>query len=676
MDTRDFVPRLGAKDILLMAAICALYVISGKLGLKLAFENPSATSVWAPTGIAIASFLIFGYRIWPAIFLGAFLTNITTAGTVVTTLGISFGNTFEGLVGAYLVSEYAGGRNAFYSTKNVFKFTFLACMVAPAISATMGVLSLSLSGLSPWKEFSSVWFTWWMGDLVGALIVAPPLILWSLAPMWRMSIERKIRIIFLFFILIITGFIIFFGVFPYSFLIIPVLTLFAFRVNPRESSLAVLMLAMIAIWGTLKGYGPFTPNESTPEAINSALLTLQAFFGVVAMTVMSFSASSMEERVSRAKLEESIAEDEALLESIGEGIIATDKEAQVIFMNKAAEELILWKNDEAIGKKVFEVLPVENENGKRLYPEERHITKALKEGKKTMSTPEETFYFSRKDGKKFPVAFVATPVVLDGEVVGAIDAFRDITKEKELERAKIDFITIASHQLRTPISIAKWSSELLYERYAKSLSGNVKQYVEDIYRANQRLVHLVDSLLNVSRIEAGTFLMQSEKISIEDSVNDVLKDLAPLIERKKMSVDIPKGNTIVNADKNLLHIIFQNLIANAVKYTPEKGKISIDIAQVPQKITVSIKDTGYGIPEEVKDKIFTKLFRADNVRKIDSDGAGLGLYIVKSIIERVGGKIWFESEKGQGTTFFIEFLAEGMPKVVNAKSLIYHRNVF
>src|SRR5713226_1038995 len=162
--------------------LAAVYLIAAKLGLKLAFVHASATAVWPPTGIALAALLVFGYRAWPGIFVGAFLANITTEGTVATSLGIAAGNTLEGVTGAYLVNRFAGGRNAFNRPQDVFRFAVLAGTISTMVSATVGVTSLSLGGFADWADYGAIWGTWWLGDAVGALLVAPLLVLWLTNP--------------------------------------------------------------------------------------------------------------------------------------------------------------------------------------------------------------------------------------------------------------------------------------------------------------------------------------------------------------------------------------------------------------------------------------------------------------------------------------------------------------
>jgi integral membrane sensor domain MASE1 len=148
-----------SRDLPLLAALAAVYFLAGKLGLKLAFVNASVTAVWPCTGIALAAFLVLGYRVWPAILTGAFLVNLTTAGSVATSIGIAVGNTLEGVVGCYLVTRFAGGQHAFERAQDIFKFGCLAGIVSTTVSATIGVTSLALGGFADWKMYGPIWCT-------------------------------------------------------------------------------------------------------------------------------------------------------------------------------------------------------------------------------------------------------------------------------------------------------------------------------------------------------------------------------------------------------------------------------------------------------------------------------------------------------------------------------------
>jgi integral membrane sensor domain MASE1 len=186
------------RDLAPLTALSGVYFVAGKLGLRVAFVHASATAVWPCTGIALASLLTLGYRAWPAILAGAFLVNLTTAGSVVTSIGIGVGNTLEGVVGCYLAGRFAGGRHAFERAQDIFKFGLLAGMVSTTIAATFGVTSLALGGFADWARYGSIWCTWWLGDAVGAIVVTPFLLLWSKNPRPSWTRQQIIELAFLF----------------------------------------------------------------------------------------------------------------------------------------------------------------------------------------------------------------------------------------------------------------------------------------------------------------------------------------------------------------------------------------------------------------------------------------------------------------------------------------------
>ena len=283
--------RKQKENLAAIGILAAIYFVVGKLGLSLALVNPSATAVWPPAGIALAALLVLGYRVWPGILLGAFLVNLTTAGSAATSVGIAIGNTLEGLIGAYLVNRFASGRNAFHRAQDTFKFAFLAGMLSTTASAAFGVTILALGGFASWANYGSIWLTWWLGDAVGDVVVAPLLILWSSNINARWNLPRVLEVVVLAVCLLLVGQIVFGGLFlpaaknyPLEYLCIPFLIWAAFRFGQREAATATLVLSAIAIAGTLHGFGPFVRGSR-----NESLLLLQAFMGVMAVMTMAFS---------------------------------------------------------------------------------------------------------------------------------------------------------------------------------------------------------------------------------------------------------------------------------------------------------------------------------------------------------------------------------------------------
>jgi diguanylate cyclase (GGDEF)-like protein len=287
-----------------LVLLTIVYVVAGKLGLRLAFVHASATAVWAPTGIALAALVLRGLGLWPAVLVGAFLVNVTTAGSVATSIGIAAGNTLEAVVGSYLVNRYARGRFAFERSQDIFRFAALAALGSTALSASCGVASLLLGGFLDPARAATVWLTWWLGNVVGDLALAPVIVLWFTHPHPRWSARQTLEAVGIALSVTLTGLLVFGGVlpvgwrhYPLNFLCVPVLLWPAFRLGQRESASAALLFAAIAITGTLRGFGPFARDSP-----NEALLLLQSFVGVVSLTVLAVGAVVAERKRLEARL--------------------------------------------------------------------------------------------------------------------------------------------------------------------------------------------------------------------------------------------------------------------------------------------------------------------------------------------------------------------------------------
>src|ERR1700757_1673123 len=172
----------------LIGVLAVIYIIAGKIGLMLASLHASASPVWPPAGIALAAILLLGYRAWPAIFVGAFIVNLTTAGDIGTSVAIATGNTLEAMAGAWLVNRFAGGKNVFDRPQGVFKFA-LAAAISALVSPLFGVTSLALDGFADWKNYGAIWLTWWLGDVTGDLIFTPLVLLWGRR--WKVAWKKE-----------------------------------------------------------------------------------------------------------------------------------------------------------------------------------------------------------------------------------------------------------------------------------------------------------------------------------------------------------------------------------------------------------------------------------------------------------------------------------------------------
>src|SRR6266513_477968 len=281
----------------LIGILAVIYFIAGKLGLMLASLHASASPVWPPAGIALAALLLLGYRAWPAIFIGAFLVNVTTAGNVATSFAIGTGNTLEALVGAWLVNRFAGGTNVFDRPPGVFKFAF-AAGISAIISPAFGVTSLGVAGFADWANYGAICLTWWLGDVTGDLVFTPLVLLWSVASKRRWNKKEAAEVGALLLLLVLLSGVVFGGWpavsarnYPIVLICGPIVIWTAFRFTQRETATGIFILSAIAVWGTLHGFGPFVR-----ETENQSLLAMQWWTAVLSITAMALSAGMTERR--------------------------------------------------------------------------------------------------------------------------------------------------------------------------------------------------------------------------------------------------------------------------------------------------------------------------------------------------------------------------------------------
>src|SRR5438309_1799091 len=300
---------MNARKIPTLPAISVLtliYLIAGKLSLHLAFVHKSASPVWPPAGIALAALLVLGFRVWPAIFVGAFLVNLTTVGNIFTSFGIASGNTLEAICGAWLVNRFAGGQRVFDRPRGVFTFA-LAALISTTVAPTAGVSSLAVGDFAQWSNYWPIWLTWWLGDASGDLVVAPLLMLWSVpATQRKWNRKQAVEVSVLLLLLVLLGETVFGGWFPISarnypisFICGPIVIWTAFRFTPRETATGIFVLSAIAIWGTLHGFGPFILQTE-----NQSLLMLQSWTAALTITAMAIAAAIAERNRAQAAIEQ------------------------------------------------------------------------------------------------------------------------------------------------------------------------------------------------------------------------------------------------------------------------------------------------------------------------------------------------------------------------------------
>ena len=364
--------------------------------------------------------------------------------------------------------------------------------------------------------------------------------------------------------------------------------------------------------------------------------------------------------------------DDAIIADIGDALIVIDAKGRVVLTNSRFTELFGQASDEIIGRNFYEVLVLVDAQGRVIPERQGSIARSLRDNTKVTVSLSDGLYYKRKDGVVFPAAYTVSPIEVDGKVSGVIEIIRDISAEAEIDRAKTEFISLASHQLRTPLTAAKWYSELLLDGEVGALEPAQEKYVQKVRSATLRTIELVGSLLNLSRLEMRSIMVEPELTDVVKLAQEMVKDAAEQINSRKviMRERYSERPIIVRVDPNLVRIMIENFLSNAIKYSPEGATITLAVMADKDGTLISVQDTGYGIPKRQQDKIFTKLFRADNIKTKDTQGTGLGLALVKTLVEYSGGEIWFESVEDVGSSFYIRIPPSGMKRKAGSKQLV------
>jgi signal transduction histidine kinase len=527
--------------VLANALLLVVYFAAGRFGLaNFAVLHPSAAAVWLPTGIALAGLLLGGLRLTPAVLVGAFLVNVTTSGSVVSSAGVALGNTLEAVLGAILVGRFAGGCDAFSSAAGLLKFTALAGLLSTTVSASIGVSSLMLGGQVANVDSPAIWFTWWLGDAAGAVLMTPLIVLWWTNRTWagwtpRMAGEA---VLLLAAIGGVASMVFFYSAlvrYPLAFLCLAPLVWAALRFGPREIATALAVLAAVATTATATGRGPFaawTPNES--------LLVLQAFLVLIAMTALPMAALTVERR--------------ALLER-----------------ERAAH-----------------------------------------------------------------------------------------AEADAASRAKDEFLAILSHELRNPLAAISTAAAVL-DTGARG-GGDTASLVASIRRQSQHLARLIDDLLDIGRMTAHKLPLRKEPVELADAVRRCVDVLGSARGLQSGRIELALAPVWIDADPVRVAQIVENLVGNALKHTPAGKRIKVWVRDLETVAELCVEDEGFGIRADLLPRVFEPFTQGHQGLDRSAGGLGLGLTLVRRLVELHGGAI--EARSGgadRGSAFIVQFPSRTPP---------------
>jgi len=674
--------------LIVFAALTSAYFVAGRFGLSLAVVNESASAVWPPTGIAVAALLVLGRNAWPAIAAGAFLVNLTTSRVVASSLAIAAGNTLEAAAAAALVARFAGGRAAFERPADVGRFA-LCAVAASAIAASIGTTSLVSAGLAPSLEAASIWVTWWLGDALGIMLVAPLVLLWARSPRIDWTGGRAAEAAALVVCVVAVSMGVFTGVLfgerrlPLQFLIMPVLLWAAFRFGARETATSAVFVAAVAINGTLRGFGPVAGSP-----INDSLLLLQAFIGVTTTVMLAVAAEVARRKAIDAELR-------ALNDALERRVQARTRELITVHDRLSEAQQVahigswewnvtnntLWWSDE-----LYRIYGIDRKGAptyeaflEHVHPDDRaRIDTAVRQA----MVDGQPFAFDHRivhhDGAVRLLHGEGRVVMEGGRPMRMLGTGHDITERRRAEevreqlireqaarseaeeasRAKDRFLAMLSHELRTPLNAALGWARLLLD--VAGADERATRAAQAIYRNLAVQARLVSDIMDVSRAAAGTLTLERAPVDIVAIVDAAIETVREAAEARRVGIRTRAAERPlpVVGDAQRLQQVVWNLLDNAVKFSGCDGVVSVDLRQLDGRVEIVVADTGPGIDPAFLPHVFEEFRQADESVTRAHGGLGLGLAIARRIVEQHGGTIAAGNRSEGGAVFTIALPAE------------------
>ncbi len=344
----------------------------------------------------------------------------------------------------------------------------------------------------------------------------------------------------------------------------------------------------------------------------------------------------------RRRSEEERNKTQTIIRNFADGLLVFNEENKLSLINPQAEDFFEVKTEKIIGKSILELAKLPN-----LEPLINLVGSEIKG-------------IFRKElliKDRLTLEVSAVPIISGEEKFGTMVILHDISREKMIERMKTEFVSLAAHQLRTPLAAIKWTLRMLLDGDLGRINPEQRDFIGKTYKSNERMINLINDLLDVTRIEEGKYLYKPVSTNLENVVQLVMDTLKEETQRRKISLNFKKPKkklpkVVIDVEK--IRLTIQNLLNNAIRYTRLGGVVTISLKynKIKKEIEFQIRDTGIGIPSDQQGRVFTKFFRASNVMRMETEGSGLGLFIAKNIIEAHSGKIWFESKENKGTTFY------------------------
>jgi PAS domain S-box-containing protein len=671
---------ISVRRLIMAVSVAALYVVTGKLGFVVAIPPGNVTAIFPPAGIALAAILLLGSWVWTGVWLGSFLTNVWffsglanafSVGPLVASASIATGSTLQALLGAFLIHKFVGFRGAFDRSHDTIKFVgieALSCTVA----STIGVSSLVLCGFSQWAAYGYTWWTWWLGDTTGAIVIAPLFLTWSKWARFNLESRRIIEIALLLMLLLATSMVAFGAqptgrlvYFPDAYAVIPLLIWAAFRFGQKGVTLSIFLVSIIAIWGTVGGRGPLAG-----KTINESLLSLQAFVVVLAITGLVLAAATAERNRAVEKFR-------LVVESAPSAMVMVDRQGKISLVNVQAERLFGYKREELVGKPIEMLVPSRLRGDHREHREgffSQAQTRPMGAGR--------DLYAVRKDGSEFPVEIGLNPIDTE-HGVAVLSAIVDITDRKRAEQAlrgtqaelelqveqRTQDLSMAVESLQVEITERKRAENVvghLSRRLLRSHDEERQRIARELHDSTGQKVAALAIDLAVVGGEAASLPLRARKalsdcFTLSDEIVREVRSLSyllhpPMLDEVglasavrwyasgvaqrsgiQMNVSVPrKFGRLSRETETALFRIVQESLTNVVLHSGSKNA-KIRITQHSQDVKLEVSDEGRGIPLGVLDRI-------DGNKRL-----GVGIVGMRERMKELGGRLEINSNS-TGTT--------------------------
>jgi signal transduction histidine kinase len=614
------------RSVLLFAAVVGAYVGGAKVGLELSVAHGVITPVWPPTGIAIAALILLGPRYWPAVTLGAFISNVTSGASPDAAAAISVGNTLEALAAVYLLRR-VDFRPSLDRARDVIWLALLAAGVSTAIAATNGVTTLAIAGSPAASPYGSAWLLWWLGDAMGALLVAPAILIAATRPP-RFIRARIMEGVVLLALLVAASATVFFGgLWRYPYLIFPFLVWATVRFRQLGAAVGCLVVAAIGVAGVVSGDTPIGTDATATVQI------LQALLAFIAVSLLVLGAALNE----REQANESLAEAQELAHlGSWEWDIASDR--------------ITWSRE------LYRIFDIDPRSGPltfarylaRLHPGERDSVRAQIEGALAARKPFEVLHRVVLDDGTERTVHGRGRVIVDasGTPVRLVGTAQDVTERQRVEEMRDNILSAVSHELRTPLTSVLGFAMTLEQRADRLDDASRAQLTHQLVAQARRLEHLLADLLDVDRLRHGLVQVAAEPTDVGSLVE---RTVAAVETSEGRAVEVSARPVVAEVDPAKLERIVDNLVTNAVRHTPPGTKVLVSVRTDADKLLLRVDDSGPGVADEHKQQIFEPFMRANG--SAGAPGTGVGLALVAQFAAIQGGRAWVEDRPGGGASF-------------------------